>query len=63
MVTARQVLKHIIPRVAVAYAPSNTTIIRLERMSRSFIKYHVDNGQALHRFRIGESLADPHDHP
>jgi hypothetical protein len=32
-------------------------------MSRAFTKYHLDDGRALHRFRIGEPHADPHDHP
>lgn len=52
-----------IPRVAVGYAPPNTTITRVERMSRAFTKYHLDDGRALHRFRMGEPHADPHDHP
>ena len=52
-----------IPRVAAGYAPANTTIVRIERMSRAFTKYHLDDGRALHRFRMSEPHADPHDHP
>ena len=52
-----------LPRIAAVYAPSNTTILRVERMSRAFTKYHLDDGRALHRFRVGEPHADPHDHP
>ncbi|QQV78021.1 hypothetical protein H5J25_04575 [Sphingomonas aliaeris] len=52
-----------IPRIAAGYAPPCTTIVRVERMSRAFTKYHLDDGRALHRFRRGEPHADPHDHP
>jgi len=52
-----------IPRVAVERAPPGTRILRVERMSRAFTKYHLDDGRALHRFRMGEPHADPHDHP
>ena len=52
-----------IPRVAADHAPAGTTIVRIERMSRAFTKYHLDDGRALHRFRMGEPHADPHDHP
>ena len=52
-----------IPRIAAGYAPPNTTIVRVERMSPAFTKYHLDDGRALHLFRRGEPHADPHDHP
>lgn len=32
-------------------------------MSPAFIKYHLDDGRALHRFVRPEPHADPHDHP
>ncbi|MBD8546780.1 hypothetical protein [Sphingomonas sp. CFBP 8760] len=32
-------------------------------MSRAFTKYHLDDGRVLHRFRLEEPHADPHDHP
>ncbi len=52
-----------IPAVARAKAPLGTTIVRAERMSPAFIKYHLDDGCALHRFVRPEPHADPHDHP
>jgi hypothetical protein len=38
-------------------------IVRAERMSPAFIKYHLNDGSALHRFVRPEPYADPHDHP
>jgi len=32
-------------------------------MSRAFTKCHLDDGRVLHRFRLEEPHADPHDHP
>lgn len=52
-----------IPKVARAYAPPGTTILRAERMSPAFAKYHLDDGRALHRFTRPEPCATPHDHP
>lgn len=51
------------PRAARERAPAGTTIVRTERMSPAFTKYHLSDGRALHRFRMGEPHADPHDHP
>ena len=53
----------IIPRAARAHVPAGAAIVRVERMSRAFTKYHLDDGRALHRFRAEEPDADPHDHP
>uniref|UniRef100_UPI0035CBF7F7 hypothetical protein n=1 Tax=uncultured Sphingomonas sp. TaxID=158754 RepID=UPI0035CBF7F7 len=52
-----------IPSVAFDLAPAGTTIVRAERMSPAFIKYHLDDGRALHRFVRPEPHAHPHDHP
>lgn len=38
-------------------------IVRVERMSRAFTKYHLDDGRVLHRFKAEEPHATPHDHP
>ncbi|MEG3166484.1 hypothetical protein U1701_18040 [Sphingomonas sp. PB2P19] len=35
----------------------------MERMSRAFTKYHLDDGRALHRFKAEEPHETPHDHP
>ncbi len=32
-------------------------------MSPAFVKYHLDDGRALHRFTRPEPAASPHDHP
>ena len=52
-----------IPAIARKNAPPGTSIVRVERMSPAFIKYHLDDGSALHRFVRPEPHADPHDHP
>ena len=52
-----------IPRAARARVPPGAAIVRVERMSRAFVKYHLDNGQVLHRFTREEPHVDPHDHP
>ena len=52
-----------ISRAAALRAPADTTIVRVERMSRAFTKYHLSDGSALHHFRGEEPQADPHDHP
>ena len=52
-----------IPREARDRTPAGASIVRIERMSRAFTKYHLDDGRALHRFRLAEPQADPHDHP
>jgi hypothetical protein len=52
-----------LPRAAVARVPQGTRIVRVERMSRAFTKYHLDDGRALHRFKAEEPHATPHDHP
>ncbi|TVV75361.1 hypothetical protein [Sphingomonas solaris] len=52
-----------IPRIARDHAPPGTTIVRVERMSPAFVKYHLDDGRALHRFTRPEPFAHPHDHP
>jgi hypothetical protein len=52
-----------IPRIALAHVPPGAAITRVERMSRAFVKYHLDDGQILHRFTREEPHADPHDHP
>lgn len=52
-----------IPRVARDHAPHGSAIVHVERMSPAFVKYHLDDGRALHRFTRPEPLADPHDHP
>jgi hypothetical protein len=52
-----------IPGAAIARVPAGTTIIRAERMSPAFTKYHLADGRALHRFSREEPHAHPHDHP
>jgi hypothetical protein len=52
-----------VPSIARDHAPAGTTIVRVERMSPAFIKYHLDDGRALHRFVRPEPHAYPHDHP
>ena len=52
-----------IPSTAIDFAPAGTTIVRAERMSPAFVKYHLDDGRALHRFTRPEPHANPHDHP
>jgi hypothetical protein len=52
-----------IPSVAIDFAPLGTKILRAERMSPAFIKYHLDDGRALHRFVRPEPHVHPHDHP
>ena len=52
-----------IPSVAHDHAPPGTAIVRVERMSPAFVKYHLDDGRALHRFVRPEPHAHPHDHP
>ena len=52
-----------LPRAAVARVPEGTRIVSVERMSRAFTKYHLDDGRALHRFKAEEPHATPHDHP
>ncbi|WP_156680802.1 hypothetical protein [Sphingomonas profundi] len=52
-----------IPQLAHDHAPAGTAIVRVERMSPAFIKYHLDDGRALHRFVRPEPHAHPHDHP
>lgn len=51
------------PRAAISRVPRGATIVRVERMSRAFTKYHLDDGRALHRFTGEEPDAAPHDHP
>lgn len=52
-----------IPKDARDHAPPGTIILRVERMSPAFVKYHLDDGSALHRFTRPEPFAHPHDHP
>lgn len=52
-----------LPRAARAHVPPGAAIVRVERLSRAFVKYHLDDGRALHRFTREEPHADPHDHP
>jgi hypothetical protein len=52
-----------IPKAAREHVPVGTEIIRAERMSPAFIKYHLSDGRALHRFTREEPHVDPHDHP
>lgn len=52
-----------LPRAALARVPDNAEIVRVERMSRAFTKYHLNDGRALHLFKAGEPHAAPHDHP
>lgn len=52
-----------IPRRARNHVPASSAIVRVERMLRAFTKYHLDNGQVLHPFRLEEPHADSHDHP
>lgn len=52
-----------VPRLARAHISEGTAIIGIERMSRAFTKYHLADGRALHRFRLEEPHATPHDHP
>lgn len=54
---------HPIPHQALARAPAGAAIVGIERMSRAFTKYHLDDGRALHRFSAEEPDGDPHDHP
>lgn len=51
------------PRAARDRVPSGVLIVRVERMSRAFTKFHLSDGRALHRFRAEEPHGDPHDHP
>lgn len=51
------------PRSALDHTPLGTAIVRAERMSPAFVKYHLDDGRVLHRFTRPEPLANPHDHP
>ncbi len=37
-------------------------MVRTERMSSAFIKYHLDDGRAMHRFVAPEPRAKPPDH-
>ncbi|RZL28738.1 MAG: hypothetical protein EOP64_03490 [Sphingomonas sp.] len=43
--------------------PAGTAVVWVERRSRAFTKYLLDDGRVLHRFRAGEPYANPHDHP
>lgn len=52
-----------VPSIARDHAPPGTMIVRVERMSPAFIKYHLDDDRALHRFVRPEPHAAPHDHP
>jgi hypothetical protein len=52
-----------LPLAAVARVPEGATVVGIERMSRAFTKYHLDDGRVLHRFRHPEPDANPHDHP
>ena len=52
-----------IPKAALVHVPPGASITRVERMSRAFVKYHLDDGRVLHRFTHEEPHADPHDHP
>ena len=52
-----------IPRAARLHTPVGASIVRSERMSPSFAKYHLDDGRILHRFTREEPNAAPHDHP
>ncbi|MCK8458315.1 hypothetical protein [Sphingomonas faeni] len=52
-----------LPRAAIARVPDGTRIVSVERMSRAFTKYHLHDGRALHRFKMEEPHATPHDHP
>ena len=56
-------MTHRIPRAARDLAPPGSAITRVERMSPAFVKYHLDDGRALHRFTRPEPFAHPHDHP
>lgn len=56
-------MTHRVPRIARDHAPPGTSIVRVERMSPAFVKYHLDDGRALHRFTRPEPFAHPHDHP
>lgn len=52
-----------IPRSARDHFPPNAVVTRVERMSRAFVKYHLNDGTVLHRFTRPEPWSDPHDHP
>ena len=52
-----------IPKAARERCPADTEIVRVERMSPAFTKYHLSDGRALHRFSREEPHATPHDHP
>ena len=52
-----------IPRIAHDLAPAGTSVVRAGRMSRAFVKYHLDDHRVLHRFTRSEPHAHPHDHP
>ena len=52
-----------LPRAALERVPEGTRVVSVERMSRAFTKYHLDDGRALHRFKVEEPHATPHDHP
>jgi hypothetical protein len=43
-----------LPRAAVAGVPDGMRIVSVERMSRTFTKYHLDDGRALHRLKMEE---------
>lgn len=48
-----------VPRTACSGRPraKGMTIVRIERMSRAFTQYHLDDGRALHRFTAEEPHA------
>lgn len=52
-----------LPRAAIARVPDGMRIVSVERMSRAFTKYHLDDRRALHRFGMEEPHATPHDPP
>lgn len=52
-----------IPSAARTHVPPGVAIVGVERLSPAFVKYHLDDGRALHRFTRPEPFAAPHDHP
>ena len=52
-----------LPRAAIARVPEGTWIVSVERMLRAFTRYNLDDRRALHRFKMEEPHATPHDHP
>lgn len=43
--------------------PTDESVVRREDMNEVFTKFHLNNGQVLHRFTQSDAEEPPHDHP